>query len=95
MLMPSLSEYAQCSRTCFMFTNTQRRGVHAPVTLPHKADSTREDPPAAHRLQQEAVSCSLWPCCTVPRLSGVKCACDIARREQRELNSGNYNQVRA
>lgn len=79
-----------------MFTNTQRRkGVHAPVTLPLKADSTREDTPAARRLQQEAVSCSLWPCCTVPRLSGVKCACDIAGREQRELNSGNYNQVRA
>lgn len=78
-----------------MFINTQIKRVHAPVTLPHKADSTREDPPVAHRLQQEAVSCSLWPCCTVPRLSGVKCACDIARREQRELNSGNYNQVRA
>lgn len=70
-------------------------GWHAPVTLPHKADSRGEDPPAAHRLQQEAVSCSRRPCCTVPRLSGVKCACDIARREQRELNSGNYNQVRA
>ncbi|KAK5917166.1 hypothetical protein CgunFtcFv8_012076 [Champsocephalus gunnari] len=49
-----------------LLQNTQRKGAHAPVTLPHKADSTREDPPAAHRLQQEAVSCSLWPCCTSP-----------------------------
>lgn len=48
------------------------KGVHAPVTLPHEADSTGEDPPAAYELQREAVSCSLWSCCTAPRLSGVK-----------------------
>lgn len=48
------------------------KGVHAPVTLPHEADSTREDPLAAYELQIETVSCSLWSCCTAPRLSGVK-----------------------
>lgn len=48
------------------------KGVHAPASLPHEADSSREDPPAAYELQQEAVSCSLWPCCTGPRLFGVK-----------------------
>lgn len=46
--------------------------MRAPVTLPREADSTREDPPAAYELQIEAVSCSLWPCYTAPRLSGVK-----------------------
>lgn len=104
----TLKQRIPLSRSCHHFSNipnavtlvscsqTPRggRGVHTPVTLPLR-DSTREDTPAARGLQQEAVSCSLWPCCTVPRLSGVKCACDIARREQRELNSGNYNQVRA
>lgn len=50
------------------------KGVRAPVTPPppREADSTREDPPAAYELQIEAVSCSLWPCQTAPRLSGVK-----------------------
>lgn len=51
--------------------------------------------PAGGAFRQEAVSCTLWPRCTAPGLSGVKYARGIAGREQRELNSGNYNQVRA
>lgn len=66
--------------------------MHAPASLPHEADSSREDPPAAYELQQEAVSCSLWPCCTVPRLFGVKkclwyCWEGAAGAEFRQLQS--------
>lgn len=62
------------------------------MSLPHEADSSREDPPAAYELQQEAVSCSLWPCCTVPRLFGAKkclwyCWEGAAGAEFRQLQS--------
>lgn len=43
--------------------------MHAPATLPREAGSSREDPPAARQLQREAVSCSPWPCGSVPGLS--------------------------